>query len=25
LPNPWGGEVGLPGGASHLPAAVGVS
>ena len=25
LPNPWGGEVGLPGGASHFPAAVGVS
>ena len=25
LPNPWGGEVGLPGGAGHLPAAVGVN
>jgi hypothetical protein len=25
LPNPWGGEVGMPGGAGHLPAAVGVN
>ena len=24
-PNPWGGKVGLPGGAGHLPAAVGVN
>ena len=25
LPNPWGGEVGIPRGAGHLPAAVGVN